>query len=382
MTERLLHQLLNERVVTMPSYMTMSREDASEILSSFGAIFTSSLNSIKLIGQTLALNAKVIANSFKGDQAAIKKNFEEFAVKRDEIHKAMKDDLKYFRKAVGDSPLEKGIVGSVAFAANPFLFVSMISGPGNIMGDNSTPTPASTSKKEQKPEKQTQQTKNASTRLQAAMSFFGYTSSSSLNEAAAVMGAAQPTLSKDQQEAAIRLQQKAKEFFSTQISRANQLMSSMVPQIEAVRAVLKAEDYQQLAAAASLPALKNLGMNVGSIANLEKTISSELQKKQEEDPDKFSKDVVELKKKFPDLQAENDVELMKKAAFSSVKAPAQQNLITMIQERSQMILRSMELPIDPKVRSILMQTPEGKQYISVMDELQRRVEGFSQQIKK
>ena len=105
--ERLRRQLLKEEVVGMPSYMTMSREDASEVLSSFGAIFTSIINSVKLIGQTISLNLKVIANSFKGDQAAIKKNFEDFSVKRDEIHASMEDDLKYFKKAVGDSPLER-----------------------------------------------------------------------------------------------------------------------------------------------------------------------------------------------------------------------------------------------------------------------------------
>ena len=373
----------------MPSYMTMSREDASEILSSFGAIFSSSINSLKLIGQTISLNLKVIANSFKGDQAAIKKNFADFTLKRDEIHDSMKDDLKYFRKAVGDSPLEKGIVASVAFAANPFLGVSMMMGPGNITGanDSDSGSPQKTDKAAGAP---TQQSKGLSSRLKAAAQFFGYDSDQKLNEASlspqnvAPPSPAQPqsNLSKEQQAAAARLQQKSKEFFALQTNRANQLMSSMVPQIEAIRAVLRAEDYQQLATAASSPALRNLGINVSSIAGLEKTMSSELQKKQEEDPEKFTKDAAGLKKKFPNLQAENDVELLKKAAFSSVKAPAQQSLLRMMEERSQMVLRSMELPIDQKIRPLLMQTPEGKQYVAVMDELQRKIEGFSQQIKK
>ena len=388
-TERLRAHLLKEEVVSMPSYMTMSREDASEILSSFGAIFSSSINSLKLIGQTISLNLKVIANSFKGDQAAIKKNFADFTLKRDEIHDSMKDDLKYFRKAVGDSPLEKGIVASVAFAANPFLGVSMMMGPGNITGanDSDSGSPQKTDKAAGAP---TQQLKGLSSRLKAAAQFFGYDSDQKLNEASlspqnvAPPSPTQPqsNLSKEQQAAAARLQQKSKEFFALQTNRANQLMSSMVPQIEAIRAVLRAEDYQQLATAASSPALRNLGINVSSIAGLEKTMSSELQKKQEEDPEKFTKDAADLKKKFPNLQAENDVDLLKKAAFSSVKAPAQQSLLRMMEERSQMVLRSMELPIDQKTRPLLMQTPEGKQYVAVMDELQRKIEGFSQQIKK
>jgi hypothetical protein len=395
--ERLRRQLLKEELANMPSYMTMSREDASEVLSSFGAIFSSIINSVKLIGQTISLNLKVIANSFKGDQAAIKKNFEDFSVKRDEIHASMKDDLKYFRKAVGDSPLEKGIVASVAFAANPLLLISMVSGPGDIMGSNNSDS-APQQKKDKAAERPAQQSKQPSTRLKAAMQFFGYTSDQNLNEAApaaqtvtstnagtpavSAQAPTQSTLSKEQQTAAARLQQKSKEFFALQINRANQLMSSMVPQIEAVRAVLRAEDYQQLATAAASPALKNLGINVGSIAGLEKTISAELQKKQEEDPEKFAEGAAELKKKFPSLQAENDVDLLKKVAFSSVKAPAQQNLLKMMEERSQMVLKSMELPLDPKTKSLLAQTPEGKQYVSVMEDLQRKVEGFSQQIKK
>ena len=301
--ERLRRQLLKEEVVSMPSYMTMSREDASEVLSSFGAIFTSIINSVKLIGQTISLNLKVIANSFKGDQAAIKKNFEDFSVKRDEIHASMEDDLKYFKKAVGDSPLERGIVGSVAFAANPLLLYSMLSGPGDIRKPSSLGSDSSKDKKA------------------------GPTPQVVSSPAPATAPVAQPSLSKEQQAAAVRLQQKSKEFFALQINRANQLMSSMVPQIEAVRAVLRAEDYQQLATAAAAPALKNLGINVGSIAGLEKTISAELQKKQEEDPEKFAEGAAELKKKFPSLQAENDVDLLKKMAFSSVKAPAQQNLL-------------------------------------------------------
>ena len=388
--ERLRRQLLKEELASMPSYMTMSREDASEVLSSFGAIFTSIINSVKLIGQTISLNLKVIANSFKGDQAAIKKNFEDFSVKRDEIHASMEDDLKYFKKAVGDSPLERGIVGSVAFAANPLLLYSMLSGPGDIRKPSSL---GSDSSKDKKAGPTTQQSKQPSTRLKAAMQFFGYSSDQKLSEAVgapqvvsspapATAPVAQPSLSKEQQAAAVRLQQKSKEFFALQINRANQLMSSMVPQIEAVRAVLRAEDYQQLATAAASPALKNLGINVGSIAGLEKTISAELQKKQEEDPEKFAEGAAELKKKFPSLQAENDVDLLKKMAFSSVKAPAQQNLLKMMEERSQMVLKSMELPLDPKTKSLLTQTPEGKQYVSVMEDLQRKVEGFSQQIKK
>jgi len=391
-TERLRAHLLKEGVVPMPSYMTMSRDDASEILSSFGAIFSSSINSLKLIGQTISLNLKVIANSFKGDQAAIKKNFADFALKRDEIHDSMKDDLKYFRKAVGDSPLEKGIVASVAFAANPFLGVSMMMPDSERFGKSPStlrdPPEKSKNKSSETAAPAPKAGAAVSNRLSSAMQFFGYRSDSDLNEAAAPVASPSvpsqepPTLSKEQQEAAVRLQQKAKEFFNAQIARANQLMASMVPQIEAVRAVLRAEDYQQLAAAASAPALKNLGINVSSIAGLEKTMSSELQKKQEEDPEKFTKDAADLKKKFPNLQAENDVDLLKKAAFSSVKAPAQQSLLRMMEERSQMVLQSMELPIDQKTRPLLMQTPEGKQYVAVMDELQRKIEGFSQQIKK
>jgi hypothetical protein len=159
-------------------------------------------------------------------------------------------------------------------------------------------------------------------------------------------------------------------------------MSSLVPQVEAVRAVLRAEDYQQLSAAAASPVIKGMGVNVSSIAGLEKSITDDLQKTQTEDPEKFSKDVEELKKKFPDMQATNDVELLKKAAFAAVKAPAQESLMKMMDDRTRMIMSSMELPIDPKVRALLIQTPEGKQYVSAMDELQRRLEGAAQQIKK
>jgi hypothetical protein len=159
-------------------------------------------------------------------------------------------------------------------------------------------------------------------------------------------------------------------------------MASMVPQIEAVRSILRAEDYNSLAAAASSPVLKDLGINVSSIAGLDKSIAAELEKKQKEDPETFSKEAAEIRKKFPDLQAKDDVELLKKVAFSSVKGPAQQNILKAVNDRSQAIMSSMELPIDANTRNMLMQTPEGKQYLGVMDTLQGKLEGFSQQITK
>lgn len=379
-------ELLNERIVGYPSYMTLSGEAASKILSSFGAIFTSSWKSLKLLGHTLALNAKVIANSFKGDQAAINKNFEDFKTKRDEIHAGMREDLKYFRSAVGDSPLEKGIAMSVAFAANPFLGASMMM--------SSTSSPSSLRGPSEKSGKQDAGAKAAaqgaagtiSNRLASAMQFFGYRSDSSLSEAAAPPVAAPapaaPVLSQEQQEAAVRLQQKAKEFFTAQITRANQLMASMVPQIEAVNAVLRAEDYQQLVAAASAPALKDFGINVGPIAGVETSITSDVQKRQQEEPEKFAKEAAEIRKKFPKLQAKDDVDLLKKASFILVKSPAQQSLMKMVEERSQKILESMDLPLDPEARKLLVQTPEGKQYVDAMDALFNKIQTTSQQIGK
>ena len=391
--DRSRRQVISERVVSMPNYMTMSREDASEILSSFGAIFSATFHSLKLIQKTISLNMSVIANSFKGDQAAIKKNFEDFKVERDKIHDSMKDDLKYFRKAVGDSPLEKGIVASVAFAANPILGASMIMDtPSNIMGTSAdSDSGGSTTGKKKSEKDKLSGPSIISSRLKAAMQFFGYRDEGKLSEAAqpaaaqpvaAPAPASPPGLSKEQQAAAARLQQKSKQFFSMQINRANQLMASMVPQIEAVRSVLRAEDYNSLATAASSPVLKDLGINVSSIAGLDKSIAAELEKKQKEDPETFSKEAAEIRKKFPDLQAKDDVELLKKVAFSSVKGPAQQNILKAVNDRSQAIMSSMELPIDANTRNMLMQTPEGKQYLGVMDTLQGKLEGFSQQIKK
>jgi len=376
--------LLSERIVYYPSYMTLSSKAASDILSSFGAIFTSSWKSLKLLGHTLALNAKVIANSFKGDQAAINKNFEDFKAKRDEIHAGMRDDLKYFRSAVGDSPLEKGIAMSVAFAANPFLGASMMmspdSSPSSLRGPSDSP-------KDQSSEttKSSSPSVAVSDRLNAAMKFFGYRSDSNLSEAAAPPSPAPaqaPVLSKEQQAAAGRLQQKAKEFFKMQIDRANQLMASMIPQIEAVNAVLRAEDYQQLVAAVGSPALKDFGINVSSIAGVETSIASDLAKTQKEDPEKFAKEAASIKKKFPNLQAKDDLELLKKASFILVKSPAQQSLMKMVEERSKNILESMNLPLDPEAKKLLVQTPEGKQYVDAMDSLLNKIQTTTQQVGK
>ena len=381
-------KLLVERIVGYPDYMTLSSDAASNILSATWAIFTSSFKSLKLLGHTLALNVKVIANSFKGDQAAINKNFSDFETKRDEIHAGMQDDLKYFRSAVGDNPLSKGIAMSVAFAANPFLGVSMMmstdSSPSSLRGPSG--------KREKQGSTPVSPTRGASgvvsNRLASAMQFFGYRSDSGLNEVAAPVDRSSassqslPALSKDQQAAAVRLQSKAKQFFKMQIAMANQLMASMVPQIEAVNAVLRAEDYQQLVAAVAAPALKDFGINVSSIVEIESSIASDLEKRLKEDPEKLAEEAAKVKKKFPNLQAKDDVEILKKASFILVKSPAQQSLMKIVKERSNKILESMDLPLSPESKNLLIQTPEGKQYVDVMDALTNKIQVTSQRIGK
>lgn len=379
-------ELLVERFAGYPSYMTLSSDAASKVFSATWAIFTSSFKSLKLLGQTIALNAKVITNSFKGDQAAVNKNFADFNAKRDEIHAGMQDDLKYFRNAVGDNPLSKGIAVSVAFAANPLLGLSMLKGPGGLLEPSKKDKDKKQSSAATAPAPKASAA--ASNRLSSAAVLFGYRLDSGLNEAATLVSPVVPAkpvvpaLSKERQAAAVRLQQKAKEFFKLQIARANQLMTSMVPQIEAVNAVLRAEDYQQLIAAAGSPSLKDFGIDVSSIAEVESTITSDLEKRQGEDPEKLAKEATEIKKKFPDLQAKDDVELLKKASFVLVKSPAQQSLMKMVEKRSNKILESMELPLNPEAKKLLVQTPEGKQYVDAMEALTNKIQVTSQRLGK
>jgi hypothetical protein len=380
--------LLAERIADYPSYMMLSSDAASKVLSSLKSVFTTSLSSLKLIGSTIKLNLDVISNSFKGDQAAIDNSFKEFNAKRDKIQKDIHDDLKYFRSAVGDSPLEKGIVSSVAFAANPILGLSMLGigsgGAGSVLGSNE---PVGSAKPEggRKPEKEGGGTR-ISDRLKAAMIFFGYRGDDKLSEAAALpqtkTNAPAPKMSKEQQAAVERLKQKSKEFFDTQVFKANEIMQSLAPQLEAVRSILRAEDYTQLSAATKLPAIKGMGLKFDQLAGLEKTIVDSLTKKQAEDPEGFSKEVATIRKKFPDLQASNDVELLKKASFAAVKGPAQQGLLKQVDERTRAIMSSMNLPIDAETRKMLVMTPEGKSYLDTMDALLSKLQGFSQQVNK
>ncbi len=386
-------EILTERIASLPSYMTWSAEEVGEILGSFGKIFTSVWSSVKLLTNTLILNAKVIAASVTRDQKAIKAAYEEFSKDRQKYEKETYDNLEYFRKAYSANTIDNlGGFGPkvLAFASNPLLFLSFErsnrigpDGSGSKFGSESEgespsdPTPATRTSRRAGAAVAAGAAAGAATtpQLDYALRFFGYEASAPLREQdERAPGVAIQNMSPEETKRAQALMKIAAEGISKEIANIQKVSGILKDRVAVIKSVVEASDFESLDIA--LAAMQAAGVKTISsgIKTSRKKIEDDLQKQRDENPEQFAEEAKKMRAKAPDIADQDDVQVMMKAAFGSAKSQIQGELIRAYQQIVDESNRTLHLPIDEQTKSMLQKTPLGQQYLGAINNFQTQLE--------
>ena len=392
MSRRDEKRLLTERMGSVPSYMQWSADEVGEILKSFSNIFKSVWSSVKLLKDTLVLNAKVIAASITQDRSKIAEAYKEFGKARDQYEKDTEKHLEYFKKAYSDVKLDNvwGIGPRVlAFASNPLLFLAFEVADrtgGSELSRGGDDEPESGSEPEAQPARTTTRA-GASPQLDYALRFFGYDASAPLNEAAPTATSAvkpapttpappqkQPTFTPDQLKQAEALKKIAERSIPLEIENIKKVSNILKSKVSTIKMVVDAKDFDSLET--SLAALSSSGVKAlgAGIKTARKKIEEDLSKQQKEDPKKFAAEATRMRKTAPELAGEEDVQVMIKAAFGAAKSQIQNQLTTSYQQIVNDSNRALRLPIDTKTREMLQKSQLGKQYLAAIDGFQNQIQ--------
>lgn len=364
--------------------MQWSTQEVGEIFSSFANIFKSLWSSVKLLKDTLVLNARVIGASIAQDRSKIAAAYEKFGEARKKYDEETEKHLEYFKKAYSDPTIDNvwGVGPKVlAFASNPLLFLAFREADKKVGsdlpkvdndadGDEST-TPRPTRKETRA---------GASPQLDYALRFFGYDASAPLNEAAPAPVAAtapaqkQPKFTPEQMKRAEALKDIAEKRIPFEIENIRKVSEILKNKVATIKMVVDAKDFDSLDAALSALSASGVKTLGSGVKTARKKIEEDLVKQQKEDPKKFAAEVEKMRKKTPDLVGEEDLQVMIKAAFGAAKSQIQGQLTASYQQIVNDSNKALQLPIDSNTREMLQKSQLGKQYLAAIDGFQRQVQ--------
>jgi hypothetical protein len=364
--------LLTERMGSVPSYMMITAEDLSGLLKSFWNIIKSVWSSVKLLDSTLMLNLRVITASWKGDKGAIAEAYSIFEKSRKKYDEETYENLEYFRKAYSDPTLDNlGGFGPkvLAFAANPLLFVAAETS-NRINQGSDTHAPRS--------EKETVK-RTTSSRLDAALKFFGY-KASALNEDAQPVTRPEPSQSDVQN--AKKLQDAAGEFVKQEAQHAQEILKTVGGRPAAIKRIVESKNFDELIA--SLAAARSSGMKVSDagVKKAKDNMEQGLLKQQKEKPEEFQQAVEKMRKQAPEIKETDDLKAMIQFTFGITKSQIQQQLIGSYNDVFKTSLEAMKLPLDAETEQKLQKTEIGKSYLEVLRNFENQLETGAVEVRK
>lgn len=375
-------RLISEAIATIPSYMTLDDTQRGNLVGSFANIFKSVFSSLKLLGNTLILNLNVVQAAFTNDQAKIKSAFAKFKEKRADYDEEMRDNLKYFRKFYEgeDEPLGGFGPRVLAFAVNPML-PFMVSGPSKPQkasdeGEGEDKTKAKTKTKQTTPA-----AGGYTPRVNNALTFFGY-NASNLSEQKVPATGAVPEVSPEVRAEVNKIQAIAKKFVDGEKANAQEILKQLGNKPAALKKIVESKNFDELESALKQAESAGLKLYTKNISSVKKSVYDDLQKKQKENPEEFSKAILKLKKEFPDLVAKDDVEFAATVAFGTVKSQIQQQLIALYNQFISSAFEAMKLPVDQQTRSKLSQSRLGVEYLNTLDDFAMKIELGAQEVKR
>jgi len=361
--------LLLERLGTVPSYMTLSIEDMTNIVESFANVFKSIWSSLKLLTSTLTLNLKVISASLRRNKEDTKAAYASFETERGKIRGEMDDNLKYFKKFYQDDGVDSlGGFGPkiLVFAASPLLFVNL----------KSTDKYSATAKKKKSDDdddalKDPKNTKGATPRVKMALDFFEF-GKENISENVTLPQAS--SVPKQAVEEARKLSEIASLYVENEKKNADKILENLSDRLAAIKKIIEAKDPESLVSA--IDEANRLGMKVSN-AGMKQAydkISKELQLQSTNDPETFKKAVDEMRKKSAELKSLNDLDAANKFVFGLTKSNFQVSLMKSYDDFLLAAKQSMQLPIDDETKENLSKTDIGKKYLSVINNFEISLE--------
>lgn len=361
--------LLLERLGTVPSYMTLSIEDMTNIVESFANVFKSIWSSLKLLTSTLTLNLKVISASLRRNKEDTKAAYASFETERGKIRDEMDDNLKYFKKFYQDDGVDSlGGFGPkiLVFAASPLLFVNL----------KSTDEYSATAKNKKSAEERDalndpKNTKGATPRVKMALDFFEF-GKENISENVTLPQAS--SVPKQAVEEARKLSEIASSYVENEKKNADKILENLSDRLAAIKKIIEAKDPESLVSA--IDEANRLGMKVSN-AGMKQAydkISKELQLQSTNDPETFKKAVDEMRKKSAELKSLNDLDAANKFVFGLTKSNFQVSLMRSYDDLLLAAKQSMQLPIDDETKENLSKTDIGKKYLSVINNFEISLE--------
>lgn len=380
----------------LPSYMTIGSEDRQK-LGNAAAVFMKSLwRSTKLIIGNIAFNLKVIANSFRNDQAAIEKNFEEYGALRNEIHGEMRKDFE----SLGEHDPAKLGTGAMIFATamNPALLVStkfgggtmapstgaaaklqqQIDEPGEFQGLMNQLTGKASGAVSKSDAASTAGaaaatvavTKKMSDRLLNASNVFGF---GRVNEQKVVTA---PTANDPDVQKLASLKQKAMRDFEITKKQVAEIEKNLAVYIKVAQKISESKDISQLKAA--IDAAASMGMKLSSkgLDDAQTQIRDEISKVEKQEPGTTKKAAEEALKQFPELNGLQPQEIVTNAfSFGSAKGEMLQQMTSMIDSMINGVKKMVGLPMSPEAIEALKTSPEGTEYYNFLSGFEKRLTG-------
>jgi hypothetical protein len=394
--------------------MRITSDDRKSLGTAVGVFFSSLKNSIKLIWSNIEFNLKVIGNSFRNDQAAIEKNFADYGQRRLQLHDELR---KQFRKLGKHDPAKLSGPGLLfAAAMNPALVISTKFGGGSesirtgaagaaykkrkadlkasglrdpdddAEDDDTDYSVKSTTSSASRSERVTSGAAAAavgkmSDRLRQASDVFGFG-----RQISEQVQPAQPTQVVPQEAdaaALASLREKAMEDFNILKQKIASVEKSLVLYVRVAKTIAESKDIAALRAAVSSAATMGMKMSDEGLDEAESQAREEIQKIEREKPGSTKEAADAIIKKFPELGGLPPDQVVTQAlAFGSVKGELLSQMQKLI---SAMIARSRDmvgLPLDQNTIEALKTSPEGNQYLEVLNGFERKLTGTSVETSK
>lgn len=390
-------RLLNE-YGSIPSYMTMSSDERKKLGNAASVFLKSLWRSTKLIIGNIAFNLKVIGNSFRNDQAAIEKNFEEYGALRNEIHGEMRKDFE----SLGENDPTKLGTGAMLFAAamNPALLVSLKYG-----GGTAAPTTGAAAKLQQKIDEPSEfkglmsqltgkasgvvsksdaassaaaaaatvaVTKKMSDRLLRASDTFGF-GRARVNEQKAVS----PTPdSYEMSSNSVDLKQRAKKDFEITKKQAADIEKKLSIYIKVAQKISESKNIEQLKAAIVSASSMGMKLSENGLDEAQSQIRSEIARIEKQKPGSTEEAATAAVKQFPELQGLKPQDIVIQTfAFGAAKGEIMQQLLDLINNMASNAKKMVGLPLDEKTVAALKTSPEGTEYYNFLTGFERRLTG-------
>lgn len=364
----------NKKLLTesyYPSYMTMTQEEAGEIIESFINIFKSVWSSVKLLFNTLKLNINVVAASWAGNDTWLKNSYAEFESERANYAKEMQGNLKYFYKAIGNGEnrtLEQSATRLFLMAANPLAYASFASSPLAPQGG----THGSDSSKKQN---------EMSDRLKRALVMFGIIQNESLNSRDILFEAAKAPQVIPPAEVE-KYQKIAKQYIEQEKKKMETVTNKMADDISTLKGLAEAKNFEDLKKAIKDAQKKGIKLVDNGIDNVENKLKLGIQNYEKTNQQDFKDKVAQIKKEHPDLAKMNDQDAMITYVFGVIKSQIQQNLIKLYNSTVKNS-KSMIIPnLSPAETKALSETSVGQEYLRMLQEFSNNIDNGNKSIKK